>query len=219
MSETLRCPKCGHEIDRENPVCAGCGAKLKVKPLKLPEKRVVKVPKKIVDENGARLSEGYCPQCGGRMEAGQKFCPACGASANGKIGGRTSSASYTKGIRLSQEIERDAVSSSIDAAGWSGTGGLFDPVFGCLPGFFLCMLWPELGVFLGIGAVTGVVGMVFRQIARFRLKKKNFAGAKSAFETSKPWTRISWIALFLGGFDFTIRILAAISDFSNGLGR
>lgn len=37
MSEGLKCPKCGHEIDRANPVCPGCGAKLKFRPLNLPE--------------------------------------------------------------------------------------------------------------------------------------------------------------------------------------
>ena len=60
MSATLRCPKCGHEIDRENPVCAGCGAKLKVKPLKLPETPVVKVPMAATDK-GRPLPqpEGY----------------------------------------------------------------------------------------------------------------------------------------------------------------
>lgn len=55
MSVTLRCPKCGHEIDWENPVCAGCGAKLKVKPLKLPETPAVRIPKKTLDENETRL--------------------------------------------------------------------------------------------------------------------------------------------------------------------
>ena len=55
MGEMLRCPKCGHGIDRANPVCAKCGAKLKVKTLRLPETPVVKISKKALDENEARL--------------------------------------------------------------------------------------------------------------------------------------------------------------------
>lgn len=86
MSETLRCPRCGHEIDRANPVCAGCGAKLKVKPLKLPEKRVVKVPKTMEDAKNAPTEggmggAGFCTQCGRQLKTGQKFCPECGTAA------------------------------------------------------------------------------------------------------------------------------------------
>lgn len=64
MSETLRCPKCGHGIDRENPVCPGCGAKLKVRQLKLPETPVVRVPKKALAENEARLDARSAEELG-----------------------------------------------------------------------------------------------------------------------------------------------------------
>lgn len=89
MGETLRCPKCGHGIDRENPVCPGCGAKLKVKTLRLPEPRVLRIPKAVADANGPHADVGgkaglrFCTQCGRKLEAWQKFCPGCGAAAEG----------------------------------------------------------------------------------------------------------------------------------------
>lgn len=51
MNESLRCPKCGHEIDRSNPTCPGCGVQLKFRPLKLPEKRVVRISKEETSKN------------------------------------------------------------------------------------------------------------------------------------------------------------------------
>lgn len=97
MSGILRCPKCGHEIDREHPVCEGCGAKLKIKALKLPEPRVVKVSKTMADAIGAGTGDcgaagaKFCTQCGRQLEAWQKFCPGCGTAVGGDSpGGRRS---------------------------------------------------------------------------------------------------------------------------------
>ena len=211
MSETLRCPKCGHEIDRENPVCAGCGAKLKVKPLKLPEKRIVKVPKKIVDENGARLSEGYCPQCGGKLEAGQKFCPECGTPVAGRkagpppvrAAGRTADArKYDEAVRMGQEIEGQAV-------GWANFSGcLIDPVFGGLPLMIACFFWHELWWFLGIALVFGIAAMCCRAVVRGRLADHDVEGAKSALGPAKTCFWIAAAALGAGLLDVVIRLMA-----------
>lgn len=67
----MRCPKCGHEIDRENPVCAGCGATLKVKALKLPEKHAVKIPQKFLDENKALIEQRLAERTGVRGRTGK----------------------------------------------------------------------------------------------------------------------------------------------------
>lgn len=53
MSEQLHCPRCGHEIDREHPVCPGCGVKLRFRPLNLPkptDEPVIKIPKAVADK-------------------------------------------------------------------------------------------------------------------------------------------------------------------------
>lgn len=54
MSEQLHCPRCGHEIDREHPVCPGCGVKLRFRPLNLPKPTdapVIKIPKAVSDQS------------------------------------------------------------------------------------------------------------------------------------------------------------------------
>lgn len=107
MSENLHCPKCGHEIDRANPMCPGCGAMLKVRPLKLPEKRVVKVSKTGTNDDDARADTSggsgehtaggeqrggtakFCMGCGGKLAAGQKFCTKCGTASGARSAGRT----------------------------------------------------------------------------------------------------------------------------------
>lgn len=111
MSEKLHCPKCGHEIERENPVCPGCGAKLKVRQLKIPEKHIIKVPKSEADADGGRAEGGnasgakFCTQCGRRLEAGERFCTGCGAAVEGDAPGRARVERRTsQGSRMNESL-------------------------------------------------------------------------------------------------------------------
>lgn len=203
---STKCPKCGREITREDSQCPQCGVLLKwVK--KSEQKRQDR--EKEADNPATGVQ--FCAACGGKLEAGQKFCPECGTPVGGRkagpppvrAAGRMADArKYDEAVRMGQEIEGQAV----DWANFSGC--LIDPVFGGLPLMIACFFWHELWWFLGVALVFGIAAMCCRAVVRGRLADHDVEGAKSALGPAKTCFWIAAAALGAGLLDVVIRLMA-----------
>lgn len=236
---SVKCPKCGNEIVRENPVCSGCGLKLKMWQMDLLEKPAIKSPKPAGDgkrirarpsgagvqklHSGGRGQTGVtaniCSKCGGRLEPGQKFCPECGTPAGGKTPPESvkraaldsvDGRKYDEAVRVGMEVEEWTHLNNIGLGCLDPLAWSALPIIG-IPSLIVGFQYREIWWFVIGGAIVGLVAGAFRMVARGHLARRDTEKAKKALAPVRFFSVITLLLFGVATLDVVYR-LAACTD-------
>ena len=203
---STKCPKCGQEITREDSQCPQCGVLLKwVK--KSEQKR--QDGEKEADRTEADVR--FCPDCGGKLGAGQKFCPECGTPVAGRKAGpppvraagyATDTRKYDEAVRMGQEVEEwghlnDMGPGCLDPIAFVGGPPVAGVVFFCGAYF-----WHELWYFFGAIVVLWLVAACCRMAVRVRLGERDTEGARRALQYARVFSVLTLLAVGAAMVDF-----------------
>lgn len=226
---SAKCPRCGCEITRGDVQCPRCRVFLRWKRAARSGGEPGAAPgaeAPAEKEVGGDRGPKFCTQCGGKLEAGQRFCPGCGASAAGVRTARSAAAGRKGGAspRGPDYAEEERLWRQVKGYGWTAGGCLSGclmaevPLVVFLVGFVYHAVWALPVVFV----IAMAVASAKRGAARARLQAHDLAGAKAAASGARNWFFAAMAAdIGMGGVQVWVlfKIVKALTPLSAALGN